>query len=474
MADEARQTSRQDHSAWSNDVSLRSKPVLFISAGPVEPLNELEDLLNNIIIDESSREPISTAERDQTQRQSRECMSESQQFPAESGEVARDALLHHDTSQGHARPSSEVSEVIGPEELEMAIQSERQQAKQSGFFFDLSRDCAPAKKSVERLQIPDRASPSPLSSDDEVILFTGRSSQKAERPPTDSFTLSMRQMETQEVAGHLKAIARGQQKVNKSRDRIPHGKSHNAINSRHWRHDSDEDAMIADYIANIRESGEVDSFLHANPHNERDLGGSDLEPISGTDIIDQVSGNKKSSEDQGDHRSGNSIDDETLARIIAVQDLGFGIGFDQGSPSAGDSDPNSEGPSKNPKQIRPHGIVNAYDYFDPMDWERPSLRRKKGKGAKAKLQIEVSDSETEQRLQAAWKNDRMKKSERKQRREELRALGMLSRNANPADLRVKYPMGMNMYQVTEELRSFLLSSSQRYVAISFGPVLHVC
>lgn len=42
LADEARQTSEQDHSAWTYESKLRAKPVKFASAGVSQPLDLLE------------------------------------------------------------------------------------------------------------------------------------------------------------------------------------------------------------------------------------------------------------------------------------------------------------------------------------------------------------------------------------------------------------------------------------------------
>ena len=104
-----------------------------------------------------------------------------------------------------------------------------------------------------------------------------------------------------------------------------------------------------------------------------------------------------------------------------------------------------------------------YAEFDPMDWERPSLRQRKKKGNKAKLNLQFAnlDLETEQRLQEAWKSDRLKKAERKRDRESMRAAGLLGKNSNPDDARIKYPGGMSAEQVADELRDFLLGSDNR-------------
>jgi hypothetical protein len=100
-------------------------------------------------------------------------------------------------------------------------------------------------------------------------------------------------------------------------------------------------------------------------------------------------------------------------------------------------------------------LVDAYDGFDIMDFDRPSLK-KKSKGRKGKLEFNISDSELEAAMQDAWKNDRVKKKERKERREELRAAGLLgSKNGKP-DLKQKYKEGMGFHDVKDEIKTFLI------------------
>jgi hypothetical protein len=102
-------------------------------------------------------------------------------------------------------------------------------------------------------------------------------------------------------------------------------------------------------------------------------------------------------------------------------------------------------------------LADAYDGFDVMDFDRPSLK-KKPKGRKGKLEFDLSDSELEVSMQMAWDNDRVKKKERKQEREELRAQGLLgSKNSKP-DLKQKYKEGMGIHAVKEELKKFLMGN----------------
>jgi hypothetical protein len=103
-------------------------------------------------------------------------------------------------------------------------------------------------------------------------------------------------------------------------------------------------------------------------------------------------------------------------------------------------------------------LADAYDGFDVMNFDRPSLR-KKPKGRKGKLVFDLSDSELEASMQMAWDNDRIKKKERKQEREELRAQGLLgSKNGKP-DLKQKYREGMGIDAVKEEIKSFLMGNN---------------
>ncbi|KAH8592225.1 hypothetical protein B0O99DRAFT_597275 [Bisporella sp. PMI_857] len=100
-------------------------------------------------------------------------------------------------------------------------------------------------------------------------------------------------------------------------------------------------------------------------------------------------------------------------------------------------------------------LADAYDGFDVMDFERPSLKRK-SRGRKGKLTFDLSDSELEASMHAAWENDRQKKRERKQEREDLRALGLLRSQSGKPNLKEKYKEGMLMHQVRAEIKDFLI------------------
>ncbi|KAF2214373.1 hypothetical protein CERZMDRAFT_38001 [Cercospora zeae-maydis SCOH1-5] len=97
--------------------------------------------------------------------------------------------------------------------------------------------------------------------------------------------------------------------------------------------------------------------------------------------------------------------------------------------------------------------------FDVMDFERPSLRpRKKGRKGQLPVELEVlSDEDLKETLNDQWNRDRSKKAQKKLEREELRREGLLGSSGKKGrpHLGTKYPLGMNMRNVHDELREFL-------------------
>jgi len=98
--------------------------------------------------------------------------------------------------------------------------------------------------------------------------------------------------------------------------------------------------------------------------------------------------------------------------------------------------------------------------FDIMDFERPSLRPKRG-GRKGKMPPELealSDDELKNEMLGHWGNDREKKRLKKAEREELRMQGLLGAGVakkGKADLSQKYQQGITTTQIHLELRVFL-------------------
>ncbi|PBP19684.1 G-patch and R3H domain-containing protein c [Diplocarpon rosae] len=103
-------------------------------------------------------------------------------------------------------------------------------------------------------------------------------------------------------------------------------------------------------------------------------------------------------------------------------------------------------------------LADAYEGFDVMDHDRPSLQRK-SKGRKCKNSFGNSDSELEASMQMTHANDRLKKKKRKQEREELRAQGLLGSKDGKVDMKQKYQEGMGIHSVKEEIKNFLVGGN---------------
>lgn len=111
--------------------------------------------------------------------------------------------------------------------------------------------------------------------------------------------------------------------------------------------------------------------------------------------------------------------------------------------------------------------ADAYDGFDVMEWDRPSLAKRKGKGKQPAFGL--SDSEQEEELQASWAKDREKKKIRKQERKARRAEGMLgnkARKTGKRDPNAKFPEGITMEQLKHEIQAFLENDTQWYTLSS--------
>lgn len=190
------------------------------------------------------------------------------------------------------------------------------------------------------------------------------------------------------------------------------------------------------------------------------------------------------------------LSDEQIARLLAKQEeLGMGSNELLLMDDAADADEEDDLPPRatnhNPFVLSSHktraksgvpklprgefhaasALADAYDGFDVMDFERPSLK-KKPKGRRGKLAFDLSDSDLEASLQSAFENDRAKKKERKQHREALRAEGLLgSKNGKP-NLKDKYREGMGIGAVKDEIKAFLLSNNTTFVPIPLKTDIH--
>ncbi|KAL7619990.1 squalene synthetase-like protein [Parahypoxylon ruwenzoriense] len=461
LADEARNTAYNRQGALGRDSRLRHKPVSFISAGFMDPLKELEVQLTSAhearADTETTREPLSD--------------------PV--------ACITNSNSPGdHISPSNPLNQgplcsqtwTSGPPQLEAA---------------DDELACKSDSESVQS-----------CDSREEVIVFKGRGgihrepvSAKITGDSADENSLELHELdlELQAVAETLHHKTPTPDHTIETDDYISLAspKRHNRPRKFARTAESDEEAaVVADYIANIenRKDDESDKTEHLGLGSHsfsilRDLGGTDSDAVP-----DRVS-----SEDDTDRVSEDGIDtdnqqrrleaeDGRIARILAKQEE-LGLGSDNillfDGEASGDEwlvAPKAprrrkrKGDSKKAKIIQKKGqypsatqMADAFDELDFTDRHRAGLNNFKN----GPPPFNVSDSELEEVLKSTWQKDRMKKAEKKKAREELRSRGLLGKNVNPDDLRVKYMGGMSLDDLASELEIFLLGSQEQLILPPF-------
>lgn len=464
MGDTIKNTAK-NRVASDKDGNLRSNPVRFVDAGVVEPLKELDEELcaTDVVaasgqngLSENSTVAASPAHQGLTQ-------------PSSHGAMPPSA---HITSYSHTREEGSV------------------------FFVDTAGDQSLSQRHLETVHIPSPGSPkTDTDSGEDVVLFTGRKGVRSdERCPTvaDEITVQVQQVQIDMQQISLETPA----------ELAPRGPPPSSPRPWQLRDHNDEDAIVADYIANMVDDDEGDdrsdkdsakdasgkaryqSFVH------RSLGGSDDEfDMGGDSESDELlSNDEQSDSDSPEARKpedsafdvDTDIDDETLARLLTKQEeLGlddeelvlFSADGYAGTRSVSNTTPTARRGNTSGKQGKGKGkgrqqvpsasaVADVFDELDLMDWGRHNPPRKP-KSKRGQPTFNVSDSELEATLEAVWQKDRLRKKERKQQREELRAQGLLGKHADPTDPRVKYPTHMTFDQIKEEMRNFLLGTEPR-------------
>ncbi|ATY64818.1 D111 G-patch domain [Cordyceps militaris] len=392
LADEARQTGQHDHSLWSQATKLRSMPISFISAGIGEPLkvheqNEPDEDRADTAAPNPNRTPNTTEETNgpQSAKTHNEGATSRDTVPTSGATELDGSIFYYDTGRGSPKSHQEEGKGVTPH---------------------TPREVEPdAEKS---------------DSEGDIILFKGR--RNVFHKNKDNIDMDNIRTEIKAVEQEMKETTREKTAKKKNMRGRRGGRQakakraaiDSAIDSAD---EEDDDGMLADYIANMRDTGEIDEVL-------------------------QTSAALKEPEDQSENSSNSS--DERNAEELSVEAI-LAAQLDQRTSNwaSGES-----------------GI--DYNDFDLMDRDRSSIRRKSGKGAGQKLDLRFADidSETEGRLQAAWQSDRLRKADRKKEREQLRVLNLIGKKAEKSDvddMSIKYPQGMSLEQVADELKRFLLS-----------------
>ncbi|KAK2024782.1 G-patch domain-containing protein [Colletotrichum zoysiae] len=496
LQDEARSTAHRS-SPWTSDSRLRHRPVTFVNIGASEPLKQLEVILQQ-------EEHASQHEETQGSTTTREvdvydALSDQ---PDEPASTSKEAHIPDETptkstddlagSSDQVKPIDAIVE-IAKKEVNVGVKPQLQQEMSTAppFFLDITGD-KNLLKNVPVQHVDRSPSPVPSDSSEEVILFRGRNKASGNEKKQKQKT-RQRPFNLWGIESEIRVV----EKTVRTREKDSIGESGQVrLNlSRQVRQDTrtqkrqEEDDMIADYIANMREYGDDEGLIPAQAYSRRDIGGSlsesenineSLQTLSAPDEATFVLGDDKELDRTGPEANimsqaidaelpqkaqretarGNTtrVDDVTLTALDT--DVSYLGSLDQSH--AEDASPQSETTNEDIEDdafaLAADRFAYEVDDFDFMDWSRPALKRK-GKGAKGKVPaFDISDPELEGKLQAAWKSDRLRKAERKKERQALRTQGLLGKHANPEDLRIKYPHGMGLDQIADELRTFLLGT----------------
>ncbi|KAK4068476.1 uncharacterized protein Triagg1_7415 [Trichoderma aggressivum f. europaeum] len=434
LLDEARQSSHHDNSFWSSNTQLRKRPVTFVSSGTHDPLLELQkeaEIAKDAAQSNSNPEDPMVKDIPPQQEAPVEAISETIDEDLSPVQTTHVEAATEETVPEEITPEETIIDGTAPEEttseeitLEEAI-TEVSVPKEPIPEHTIPAEITPEETAPEEETLPHKATEEEINGDsasqddtssDEIIVFKGRNAMKA-KAEAPSITLTSMRTEIHAVEKQISVAVRGPQvrttlEDDDSDDLLWPTKKQDKSRRRRNREKDEEDAWIADYIANMRENGEMFEGMGIDGDSDNESTDDDAEvpppAPSGPEIAKEV-----------------EVDSES-----------------EDSPDLDD--------------------LEEQAGFDFMDWERPSLRRKKGKGRRLQLLGDDIDSDLEEQLQSAFNNDRLKKAQRKKEREELRAMGLLGKKGQ-VDLRAKYSTGITMSQVAEEVKLFLIGSQETHV-----------
>ncbi|KAI1857408.1 uncharacterized protein JN550_013226 [Neoarthrinium moseri] len=501
LADEARNTSKRPRAFGNLDGRLRHKPVTFVSAGLMHPLKELE-----VQPEATENEPVKPAPVPAEE----EVVVDPEAVPPEATHVPAEEEMPA-AVQVTEPPASAAQPFVVDTAGDKALRPGKQQPvivpdHDSDMESDSSDEVIlfkgrdPALRQAVQSQSQSRAPSTPGNYTDSIqlremdveIKVVEKSIELEQRPVVEE---SMHRPSERLLAEEATAAA----DMATPRDNEPSRLDVLLDNT----HSDEEAALIADYIANMDsdEAGEDGDESDNHPglgshafHLLRDIGGTDSDAVP-EDSSEDESGEEKSDEGEDEEpesaeaqRRRMELEDERMARLLAKQqELGFGGDDLMLYDDVGEDDDQGEwqiapratprrkkkGASKKAKIVQKKGqypsataMAEAFDDLDLMDWHRAALDTF-NQAAKRASTFTHDDSDLEEAMNLSFQKDRLKKAEKKKQREALRAQGLLGKNVNPNDLRVKYPVGMSKDDMAFELEQFLVGTVEQ---IAFPPL----
>ncbi|KAI0436408.1 hypothetical protein F4803DRAFT_542330 [Xylaria telfairii] len=444
LAEEARNTASNRRGFRVRDARLRYQPVTFISAGFMDPLNDFEVLEQTGPLMQTKTAAVPSPGAAGDLAPGFPSLADSR--PQSSG-VNRTA--QHDPNRGDEIPYDK-SNVGSDSSEEVILFKGRNAGRQQ------------------------QQSPSPKP------VVGGNDSTDATLPCEINLELRFAK-ESTDVTFKSKSSSKVDEadfiSLNTNHPRRP--SSHRPRSNLNWDEDDEKAAVIADYIANMQGDDDDD-----NDENEdvvgrpglgshsfsilRDLGGTDSDAIPSQPSSGDESGDELDDEDEED------VDEHLTQLLVKQEELGIFnddvVLFDGWLPAPCTPRRKKKGVSKKSKMFQAGSqfpsatrMAEAFDELDLMDVQNSRLQRSK----KGPISFDLSDSELEDALNIAIKKDRLKKADKRAAREKLRSEGLLGKNVNPHDLRVKYRGGMSLDDLADELEEFMLSTREQLILPPF-------
>ncbi|KAI1809813.1 hypothetical protein GGS20DRAFT_595561 [Poronia punctata] len=446
LAEEARNTASNRRGNRGRDARLRDQPVIFISAGFLDPL-KLYDLPSE------ARGPIPNS----PVINAASCLCDSD-------------IVHPPVTTKLDHRTADAATDYGSDSCEEIIlfrgrnASRRQETKPSP---------APTDAKVNR---------SPAAGMDEI---------KSLRPVDDAAEVSVEDdppisNEYADYVAFRDAQRRG------SRLRRPWSVRHTE--------EDDEAAIIADYISNMREGFDAEKGSDTDREGDDDDGDDDedtgypgtshcgfniFRDLGGTDSDTIPSQASSGDETRDDSNAEHEVDpsDEYPGQLIAEK---AELGRDSEDAFFCHSEPDSGekgwipvlGAARRTKKRAPGttGLIRRgsqfpsatqmADAFDAMDILDTGIYGRQ-KAKRGTVFFDLSDSELEGAMKASLERDRLKKAQKKKAREALRSQGLLGKPGNPSDLRLKYRGGMTLDDLADELETFLLGTLEQLILPPF-------
>ncbi|KAK0648828.1 hypothetical protein B0T16DRAFT_326199 [Cercophora newfieldiana] len=487
MRDEARNTASHEP-LWAQTTKLRQKPVVFVSAGYIDPLKENkspdsgpEDKPPDSDLENKSPDGgVGGLEGSEEDAHAPDAVEETQ---AQVAITLQASALQISTLGQEASKPDPLTPDESTEDRNNGVEGQDGTTGPSAlFFFDLEGDKTMRPGQLPPPEIPTRQSEAEESdSSEDIILFRGRTVKGQDNLPS-SGQHKYHGKRHEFVATRLEAgtstekapqSRQGHSQSSKSRQVQPKAPGRHPQVTEESGEVDDEDAILADYIANMANDSDDDLLTsQLRALSQRELGGDHGAFEISSDSEASEANEDKELQDAGfvcddpelDEQM--EMDDETLARLLAKQEL-LGVdsdGFPVSSGSYGRTGQSSTAYRPKKRYANNDSVIDAFDDLDLASWTPPPEIRRRRKQPPA---FNVSDSELESALRKAWERDRERKKNRKMEREARRASGLLGRNVNPDDLRVKYQEGMKLEDMKYELLIFLTGTTE---TIQFPPM----